>query len=128
MSVPGEIGKGGDPAAARAYLRTESGHRIDLVANRVYIMGRAENCDVQVDDGGCSRRHARLSVAGDCSIVFLQDLSSKNGTYVNEERLRDRVQLKDGDKIRIGETRFTINLWSSAAEVQMDTRTNLLGK
>ena len=116
------------PPPARAYLRTRTGHRIELLPNRVYIIGRLDICDIQIDDSGCSRRHARISVAGDVRYLYLQDLESKNGTFINEVQLQDRIQLNDGDRIRIGETEFQVNIWTEADDAHLDTRTNVMGK
>jgi DNA-binding winged helix-turn-helix (wHTH) protein len=50
-----------------------------------------------------SRRHARIVVAGDAAI--LEDLGSKNGTWLRGARLESRTPLSDGDEIHLGRTR-----------------------
>jgi pSer/pThr/pTyr-binding forkhead associated (FHA) protein len=49
-----------------------------------------------------SREHAEIEVAGDK--VLLRDLESDNGTFVNEVQIIDPQPLRDGDRIRIGQT------------------------
>jgi pSer/pThr/pTyr-binding forkhead associated (FHA) protein len=109
-----------------SYLRTGSGHRVELRPNRVYFLGRAETCDVRVDDSGASRRHAKISVAGDPSVVYVEDLDSKNGTWRNEAPLKGRVQLADGDCVRIGTTEYRVQLYHAEVELELDTRTTVL--
>lgn len=64
------------------------------------LLGRAQEANVQLDDHGVSRRHARLrvDVSGE---VELLDLGSTNGTFVNGERI-SKESLKLGDRIRVG--------------------------
>ena len=119
-----QFAPGGD---VRAYLRTESGHRIELLPNRVYMVGRAESCDIQIDDAGCSRQHARISVAGDAKTISVEDLGSKNGTAHNGGRLQ-RAQLKDGDILCFGETTFQVHIWDRPADVSLETRTSFFGQ
>jgi pSer/pThr/pTyr-binding forkhead associated (FHA) protein len=119
-----DFAPGGD---VRAYLRTQSGHRIELLPNRVYVVGRAETCDIQIDDAGCSRKHARISVAGDARTISVEDLGSKNGTALNGDRL-DRAQLKDGDSLCFGETTFQVHIWDRPTDVSLETRTSFFGQ
>ena len=73
-------------------------HKLDKAQE--VILGRSTDCQLQVDDDGISRRHARVGIDqnGQFRVV---DLGSTNGTYVNGVRV-DAVVLKDGDKIQIG--------------------------
>ncbi|RAL20267.1 GGDEF domain-containing protein [Lujinxingia litoralis] len=65
-------------------------------------LGRSSRADIRVNDVGISRNHARVIAYGDD--VFVEDLESANGTYLNGDRLLRRQQLKDGDKITLGST------------------------
>ncbi len=64
------------------------------------VIGRAPQCDVHLDEDGISRRHARL-LRRDDGTVHIQDLESRNGTFVNGEKI-EMYALRDGDKIQIG--------------------------
>jgi adenylate cyclase len=68
-------------------------------------IGRTEESTICVLHKSLSRRHARLERDGER--VVLVDLSSKNGTFVNELRV-DRHELKDGESFRCGEVRFKL--------------------
>jgi len=63
-------------------------------------LGRSADCNVRLDEVGVSRVHALFGRRED-GTVYLQDLESKNGTYVNGERVETHV-LRDGDKIQVG--------------------------
>jgi hypothetical protein len=63
-------------------------------------VGRMSDCWLTLDDELASRYHARFWVVGDT--VEVEDLESRNGTYVNGEKITGRVALQDGDRVRIG--------------------------
>ncbi len=69
-------------------------------AKATIVMGRAPSADLKLDDDGISRHHARLRCETGRS--WVQDLASRNGTFVNGERIDGDVELKDGDKIQVG--------------------------
>ncbi len=64
------------------------------------ILGRSPECQVTIDDPLVSREHAKILVNGE-RVVF-RDLGSRNGSKVNGQALRGEVELKDGDRLRIG--------------------------
>ena len=65
------------------------------------FIGRDPNIDIPLSDQGASRKHVEIFRIGDK--YFLQDLDSKNGTFVNEEQINLEI-LDFGDRIRIGQT------------------------
>ena len=66
-----------------------------------FIIGRAEETDIQFDQESVSRSHARIVVRGENYVIT--DLGSTNGTYVNDRVIDDRT-LHDGDIVQIGQT------------------------
>ena len=60
-----------------------------------------------------SRHHARIDVDG--SRLSIEDLGSKNGTFVNGERIRNRVALKEGDQIVFGRTNAVVRTIDAAS-------------
>jgi len=77
--------------------------------SKQYFVGRGVDCDLQFNaDAGnkdISRHHCVFSI--NPPHIWVHDLDSKNGTYVNEERIsvdlgNDPAQLRDGDEVRIG--------------------------
>ena len=89
----------------QAYLIVIAGPHVGKmfkIEQQETVLGRSSKADMYVNDVGISRSHARLITWGDD--VFVEDLQSANGTYLNGERLTRRVQLTDGDKITLGST------------------------
>src|SRR5688572_12904914 len=72
------------------------------------ILGKALEADVRVNDAQTSRRHATITTqvngSGDKAFI-LNDLGSRNGTFVNGEKVSEAV-LHHGDKITVGEQIF----------------------
>jgi len=64
------------------------------------VLGRDEEAAVRIDSPGVSRRHARIVVEKGRAV--LEDLGSKNGTFLKEERLEKPGVLEDGDTFRLG--------------------------
>lgn len=64
------------------------------------MLGRAAGNDIQLESGGVSRYHARITL--DEGLVVVQDLNSTNGTFVNSERI-ERKQIEPEDGVSIGD-------------------------
>ncbi|MBI3812051.1 MAG: GGDEF domain-containing protein [Nitrospirae bacterium] len=75
------------------------GERFPLAKDRT-VIGRQKGADVSIDDTLISRKHAEVVRKPDGAVV-LHDLDSKNGTFCNDEQIRE-AGLKEGDLIRIG--------------------------
>ncbi len=71
------------------------------VGDKPLTIGRDEDCDLSLQDKGASRQHAEVFKIGD--MCFIRDLESKNGTFVNDNRVTEEM-LRDGDRIQIGGT------------------------
>ena len=70
-----------------------------LSDGRVLAIGRAPDNDVCIPDQSVSQHHARVGVTAE-GAIFIEDLGSTNGTYVNGEKIT-RQTLRDGDKVLI---------------------------
>ena len=66
------------------------------------VIGRSPACTLVLEDEYASSRHAALTPQSDG--WWIEDLSSRNGTFIDDERLNTPRQLKVGDIIRIGQT------------------------
>ncbi|WP_300430645.1 FHA domain-containing protein [uncultured Nocardioides sp.] len=94
--------KGGGPPRLVVLMGQEPGRRFSLDSGHV-IVGRSEECDIQLDDTKVSRKHARVARRED-GAWYVEDLGSRNGTLVNGERM-DLGLLKIGDRLQLsGET------------------------
>lgn len=105
-------GAGTPPPAARSdpgsaclvvIYGQEIGRRIELSAGATLDAGRSLQTDLPLDDDAVSRRHAR--VAWTNGAFFVADLGSTNGTYVNDQPVKEH-RLIDGDQIKIGRSIF----------------------
>ncbi len=70
------------------------------------VVGRARSADVTVESPSVSRRHALLAV--DAERVTVQDLGSRNHTFVNGERIEDSTEVRAGDSLEFGELSATL--------------------
>jgi len=68
-----------------------------------WVVGRSLDCDIVVTAGSVSRQHAAFTVQN--GAVWLEDLGSTNGTYVNDRPVK-RLLLQSGDLVAIGSTIF----------------------
>lgn len=71
----------------------------------VHVIGRDPDLDLFLDSARVSRHHARITISGDEATI--EDLGSKNGTFLGERRVGSAARLADGDVILIGSVRLT---------------------
>lgn len=101
----------------RAWLVWEGG-RVGL-AEGENVIGRGADARVDLDSPTVSRRHARIVVAPDGAT--LEDLESKNGTYLGTRQVTRPVPLSDGDRIRIGAYLITFRVAAPAGSTASET-------
>ncbi len=89
-----------EPEPRERATLTVDGRVVPLASDRV-VVGRSRECDIRVEDGNVSRRHAELSRDGNAGWSVV-DLGSTNGTEVNGRRITKRTPLEDGDRIGVG--------------------------
>jgi hypothetical protein len=92
------------PDNERPPFLTDPTGREHALTDDVITIGRAVENDVVVTSRRVSREHARLQREG--WRVILEDLGSTNGTFLNGERVLNPVELRDEDRIRIGDVTF----------------------
>ena len=71
-----------------------------LGESREVIVGRDETCDVRIMARSVSREHCAIEQEGQDH--FLRDLGSSGGTFVNGNRLEDKIRLEDGMSVIVG--------------------------
>jgi hypothetical protein len=101
-------------------LSVEGGGHIELPLSKEVVIGRLDagravfpDVDMTTEQGmdkGVSRRHARISRREDQ--VFIEDLNSLNGTFLNATRLVPELPypIKDGDQVQLGKLVMTVHL------------------
>ncbi len=75
-----------------------AGKRV-FIDQSVLIVGRDDQCDVVIPERQVSRHHARIRLEDEGYV--LEDLGSKNGTFLNGQELSQKQALQDGDEIQI---------------------------
>jgi len=84
------------------------------------ILGRAPDATVWVDAAGVSRHHARIRVEE--GEALLEDLGSKNGTYLRGQPVTAPCRLEDGDQIRLGPVVITFRIPPPAGSTETVVR------
>jgi pSer/pThr/pTyr-binding forkhead associated (FHA) protein len=100
----------------RAKFCLTIGRRQTILMEGTHLVGRTPDAVIAIDSPSVSRSHARIVVAADG--VTIEDLGSKNGTYVNGERISGSVPLSDGQEIRIGAVAVTFHIASAATATE----------
>jgi EAL domain-containing protein (putative c-di-GMP-specific phosphodiesterase class I) len=86
-----------------------------------FIIGRDEECDLKLIDARISRRHCEIRRSG--AYLWVRDLESKNGTFINNKPIKQAELLEPGDIISIGLFDFNIkNVKSNIASVAEETQ------
>jgi DNA-binding winged helix-turn-helix (wHTH) protein len=89
------------PASAFLRWAVVCGDREIPLPDGVHLVGRSQDCLVRIESVRVSRRHAQLVVSGER--VAVEDLGSRNGTWVAGSRIQGRIALDSGAEVRIGD-------------------------
>lgn len=88
--------------------------RLLEISRQTTSIGRGPDCDVVLDDKHVSTRHARIVQRGDGFVI--EDLQSRNGTWVEDRKLTGPVLLRDGDTIQLCDNVLVFN--SQVVQIQ----------
>ena len=78
-----------------------------------FFVGRAEDCNLRPHSDLVSRHHCVIMVEE--GFVAVRDFNSKNGTFVNGEKITGEVELKAGDHLKIGQIEFEVQVTAPLA-------------
>ena len=113
---PVEVPRPGRRERATPDLRSGVSPRLEVVAAMGHepgttfdvgegaTFGRSNGADIQVDDPFASSAHARIFDRG--GFMYVEDMGSTNGTYLNGRQLKSAERLSMGDTIRIGDSEY----------------------
>jgi pSer/pThr/pTyr-binding forkhead associated (FHA) protein len=92
------------------FFASGTGEKIELVGE--LAVGRSAESDLVVSEGQPSRRHAIISVQDDG--VYVEDLESTNGTFVNGDKVAGKTLLAAGDEVAFDINKFKFEVQSAA--------------
>ncbi|MCH8246678.1 MAG: FHA domain-containing protein [Bacteroidetes bacterium] len=92
------------PTLSKPYVLTVRGltddHLEYTLSEGENVVGRSEECEVQIEDRSLSRKHAIIEISNDTATI--RDLGSKNGTYVDDEAVTKPTTVNPGNLLKFG--------------------------
>src|ERR687898_1587819 len=112
VEAPSPVRRGrGDPdlragVSPRLHVVAAMGHEpgTTFEVGEGATFGRSDNADIRVDDAFASSAHARIFPRSE--FMYLEDMGSTNGTYLNGRQVKTAERLKMADTIRIGDSEY----------------------
>lgn len=90
-----------------------AGQQIPIPTPKFFI-GRAEDCGLRAHSDQVSRHHCVIVVEE--GYVAVRDFQSKNGTFVNGQRIAEETALKSGDRLKVGQIELDVHIGAAIAE------------
>lgn len=114
----GAVAQGASRSDTTFWIVSDSQIRL---AEGTNILGRDPDATVWFDRPGVSRLHARIVISGEEATI--EDLESRNGTWLRGERIAAPTPLHDGDEIRLGPVAVTFRIRRAAASTEVFQKT-----
>ncbi|MBL8792521.1 MAG: FHA domain-containing protein [Planctomycetia bacterium] len=89
------------------------------VSKSEFCIGRDPKCHLRPASQAVSKRHCLIHIRDDQ--IFVEDLKSTNGTFVNEDQVQGERELKDGDLLKVGPLEFVVKTDSVHAQADKPT-------
>jgi hypothetical protein len=83
-----------------------------------HVIGRDPDVEIFLNSAGVSRRHARIGIS--IGRATIEDLGSKNGTFVGDERVEGTRSLDDGDVIGVGSVKLTLRIFQTPSSTKTE--------
>jgi len=83
--------------------------------SNITVIGRRHDCDLCIPLMPVSRRHCQLNLNKEA--LKIRDLDSRNGTYLNGERINGEATVKAGDYVKIGSLTFLLQIDGEPKEI-----------
>lgn len=90
----------------------------------LFVIGRDPLCHLRPHSNLVSRRHCAIACWG--GRVLVRDLKSANGTFLNQQKITTQVEVRDGDKLDVGDLSFCVQISRDAMEPLQDLRKDLV--
>ena len=111
----GDVAPEGGAAASPAWRAIVAGH-LRRLPNGPHLIGRDPAATIAIDHTSVSRRHAQLTVRD--TVATIEDLGSRNGTFVNGQRIASATTLRDGDVVALGPVSIVIERMPSGGSTE----------
>jgi len=95
-------------------LTTDGGANVYPLMDDESTIGRDASSKIAIADGSISSSHAKITRTAEG--FFVEDMGSRNGTFVNSEKITQKTKLSDNDLIRLGKVILTFNIAREAPE------------
>jgi len=115
---PPEAGRGASGPGEISYVVKWVNGRIQLDEG-AHVLGRDPDAGICLTQPGVSRRHALITIGG--GLATIEDLGSKNGTFVGDQRVDRSRSLADGDTIRVGSVVLTLSVFRAPTSTETVT-------
>jgi DNA-binding winged helix-turn-helix (wHTH) protein len=103
-----------EPAIARSWIIYDGEEQ--PLGDGEHVIGREPDVSITLPSPSVSRRHARIVIGAD--VATIEDLGSKNGTFVRGESITSVIALADGDRIRVGGFELTFRILTSGGSTE----------
>ena len=97
------------PCVLRVLIYVRQGEIIHVPGPQ-FLIGRGADCDLALPCCFVSRHHCKLVWGEGAGRVIIRDLGSRNGTFVNSQRIQTEKGLSDGDEINVGPWLFGVSV------------------
>ena len=113
----------GRPGGRSVSFRLQWAAGLVMLGEGEHVVGRDPNVEVYLGSSGVSRRHALIKIASGQATI--EDLGSKNGTFVGNQRVDGSRLLADGDVIAVGSLTLTIRVLETPNSTETESRGRL---
>jgi DNA-binding winged helix-turn-helix (wHTH) protein len=113
----------GRPQSRGVSFRLQWAAGLVMLGEGEHVVGRDPDVEIYLDSSGVSRRHALIKIAS--AQATIQDLGSKNGTCVGDQRVDGSRVLTDGDVIAVGSVTLTVRVLETPNSTETESRGRL---
>jgi DNA-binding winged helix-turn-helix (wHTH) protein len=117
QAPPGEVGRPESRSGEVSFRLKWMNGRATLDEGE-HVIGRDPDAEIFLNSAGVSRRHARIVVSE--SQATIEDLGSKNGTFVGDQRVQGARALADGDIIGVGSVKLTLRIFQTPSSTKTE--------
>jgi pSer/pThr/pTyr-binding forkhead associated (FHA) protein len=89
-------------------LKKDGSKKVFLLQDGLTVIGRGRECNLRIPLESVSKKHCQLSLDG--NTLKINDIGSRNGTFLNGRSIIEETDVNAGDKIRIGPLKFLLKI------------------